>query len=76
MTTSLTSDIPPAVAIFEPMVKTGSASEAQLAYIEALSHGFGENIADIRFSKSLFQLSEVEASVLIDYLVDLDRRIN
>jgi hypothetical protein len=71
MTTSLTSDIPPAVAIFEPMVKTGSVSEAQLAYIEALSHGFGENIAEARYGRSLLQLSAAEASVLIDYLIEI-----
>ena len=72
MTTPLTTDIPPAVALFQPMVKTGSASYEQLAYIEKLSHGMGDSLADTRFGKWLMELSAGEASILIDYLVDLD----
>jgi hypothetical protein len=55
-------------AIIEPMVKTGSASENQLAYIEQLSHGMGDHLADIRFGKLLYGLSKEEASMIIETL--------
>jgi len=70
MTTSLTSDIPPAVAIFEPMAKTGSASEAQLVFIEKESHGMGDILSDIRFKKHLYELNTEEASQIIETLID------
>lgn len=49
-------------------VPRGSASDRQLGLIEKLSHGSGDNLAEIRFGKSLMELSSAEASLIIGTL--------
>jgi hypothetical protein len=58
----------PHSAFTSPPVKRGSASTKQLSYIEKLSHESGAGLAEIRFGKSLMELSSAEASLLIGTL--------
>ena len=46
-------------------VPRGSASDRQLGLIEKLSHGSGDNLAEIRSGKSFMDTSLVESSLLI-----------
>lgn len=51
-----------------PTVNSGSATDKQLSYIEKLSGGFGDFLAEQRFGKYLPELTASEASMLIETL--------
>lgn len=59
----------PQDAFVSPAVK-GSASDRQLSYIEKLSGGSGDFLAEQRFGKSLMELSTSEAALLIQILAN------
>ena len=46
----------------------GTASGQQLSYIEKLSGGIGDMLAEERFGKALVELNAWQASLLIDML--------
>jgi hypothetical protein len=54
--------------VYQPPVIRGSATDNQLLYLESLAHGFGEHLAEIRFGRSLIELSSAEASMIIETL--------
>lgn len=49
-------------------VNRGSATDKQLNYIEQLSGGSGDFLAELRFGKCLAELTASEASMLIETL--------
>jgi len=65
---SLVTPSPDTDTVYQPTVVRGSATDKQLEYIEQLAHGFGEHLAEIRFGRSLIELSSAEASQIIETL--------
>ena len=62
-------DAPPGTFFQSTLSHRGTATVKQLVFIERISGGIGDSLAEQRFGKSLMELSSAEASMLIETLV-------